>query len=786
LRNLKFKIFIDKYFLDNERLLVSFLFVVFAAFPILPFKLKGLPVFLFILFAIYIFIKKEQNLNLNLSFLTNSLLFVLYFLSIFYSENFKSAISILETTLSILILPISFVFVSGNKKVVLLILNQENVFKKLFILFTLFLSVIVLFVSFQYRDSLLTKIELNDFLARLTEGFFWLEEHPIYLSIYISVSLLMIIDALIVANNKEKVCFIILGVLQLSILLMLSKKGIIISFFFAAIMFLLIKIKRKKRVLKFILLFSILTTAMVVLFLPNTTKRFREVFDAKSYTKIESYSSTSIRYGIYLCSFERIKESWGVGYGIGDVSNELQKCYTKTSKVLEKGNYNSHNQYLGIILSVGIIGFFIFITSIIINLKLFYSAQDYFAFCILLMFVFFMFFENILDRQNGVILFSWLLNFYTFKNINKIKTNKVLMIGPFPEPISGVSLANKVVKEVLDNSGEFTTDTVDTSYPIFQDSIGGFSLKKFLFFLVMNFKGMKVFSSDIIYITPGQTFFGITKYSFFILLASFLRKDLIIHVHGNYIGTQYQELKGLKKKLFRFLISKFTKGIVLSASLKSNLTPFLDDDKIFVLYNFAEEYLYKDTESYEKPVTLRISYLSNLMEEKGVLYLLDALKAMEVKNVPYKAKIAGNIDESLKDSIKEKIDALKYTDYLGVVYDQEKKELLGWSTIFVLPTFYKMEGQPISILEALSTENVIITTDHAGIPDIIKNKIQGYIVKPKDSASILDSFLYLNKNKVKILEVGKNNKKYFIKNFTVEIFSKEIIKIIKKSDAKTI
>jgi glycosyltransferase involved in cell wall biosynthesis len=152
---------------------------------------------------------------------------------------------------------------------------------------------------------------------------------------------------------------------------------------------------------------------------------------------------------------------------------------------------------------------------------------------------------------------------------------------------------------------------------------------------------------------------------------------------------------------------------------------------------------------------------------------------MEIKNVPYKAKIAGNIDEGLKDIIKEKIDALKHTDYLGVVYYQEKKELLDWSTIFVLPTFYKMEGQPISILEALSTENVVIATDHAGILDIIKNKTHGYIVKPRDSVSILDSFLYLNSNKGKISEIGKNNKKYFTKNFTIEIFSKEIIKIIK-------
>ena len=355
--------------------------------------------------------------------------------------------------------------------------------------------------------------------------------------------------------------------------------------------------------------------------------------------------------------------------------------------------------------------------------------------------------------------------------------NKVLIIGPFPEPISGVSLANKVVKEVLDTSNDFQTDFINTSYPFFEDSIGSFSFKKTFFFLGLNFKALKIFKNNIIYITPGQTFFGITKYTVFILIASFLKKELIIHVHGNYLGTYYQQLKGLKKKIFYFLVSRFTKGIVLSSSLKSNLSPFLDKNKIFVVHNFAEDYLYKSSKENINN-ELRITYLSNLMEEKGIFYLLETLKELEKRDIPYSAKIAGNIDKNLRETITKKINSLKNTTYLGVVYKQDKKELLEWSNIFILPTFYRMEGQPISILEALATQNVIITTNHAGIPDIIKSEINGYIVKAKSSESILESILFLNKNKSKIDEIKKANKKYFIENFTLKKFSKEIIKII--------
>jgi hypothetical protein len=141
-----------------------------------------------------------------------------------------------------------------------------------------------------------------------------------------------------------------------------------------------------------------------------------------------------------------------------------------------------------------------------------------------------------------------------------LKNKKILLIGPFPDPISGVSISNKVVKEILENEKGIKVSIVNTSYPFFKDSIGSFSIKKALFFLKVNFNVLKTFNNDIIYTTPGQTFFGIIKYAPFILLGSILKKELIIHVHGNHLGKQFEELKGIKKRIFCFLVSKFTKG----------------------------------------------------------------------------------------------------------------------------------------------------------------------------------------------------------------------------------
>jgi glycosyltransferase involved in cell wall biosynthesis len=354
----------------------------------------------------------------------------------------------------------------------------------------------------------------------------------------------------------------------------------------------------------------------------------------------------------------------------------------------------------------------------------------------------------------------------------------ILLIGPFPEPLSGVSIANQVVNEVLSEDSQFEVDLINTSYSIFDEEIGKFSFKKAFFYLTLNLNIFKLFKHKIIYITPGQTFYGILKYGFFIILGSVFRKELIIHVHGNHLGQEYKSLNGIKRNIFYFLVSRFRKGIVLSESLKHNLTPFIDQASIFCLPNFAQDYLYTQDKKLVND-ELRIFYLSNLMKEKGIFCLLNALKNLEKNNIIYKAKIAGNIDQKYSKEILNLFTELKNAEYIGVVNGDDKKNLLKWGNVFVLPTFYKMEGQPISILEAMATENLVVTTNHAGIPDIFKDKVNGYLVKKNSIKSIQDILTYIASNKSEIEKIATYNKEYFLDNFTVNSFKKNLIKIIK-------
>lgn len=357
-----------------------------------------------------------------------------------------------------------------------------------------------------------------------------------------------------------------------------------------------------------------------------------------------------------------------------------------------------------------------------------------------------------------------------------MKHTKVLLVGPFPNPISGVSIANLKVEEILENERKFMPGRINMSFPDFNDKVGAFSIKKLLFFVGINFKALKVLSFDKIYITPGQSYYGILKYVVIILLSSLLGKEIIIHVHGNYLHQQYEVLSGKKKRIFRFLISRCKKGIVLSDSLRKNLSLFINPESIFVIPNFAEDNLLGSNN--EKSDDINIIYLSNLMEEKGIFQFLEAMEILNENSIKFNAKVAGDIDQTLRHDLLKRMGKINNLEYLGIVKDGEKQDLLNWGTVFILPTFYRMEGQPISILEAYATSNLVLTTNHAGIPDIFEDEVNGYYIEKQSATSIVQKIEFLNKNKAILKTIGVKNKRYAQSNFSQDIFKRKIIECL--------
>jgi glycosyltransferase involved in cell wall biosynthesis len=363
----------------------------------------------------------------------------------------------------------------------------------------------------------------------------------------------------------------------------------------------------------------------------------------------------------------------------------------------------------------------------------------------------------------------------------KSTTIKILLIGPLPDPITGLSLANQTIKDNLAKySDSYTITSINMSYHRLE-RLGSFSFAKVIFYSKLYKNLFQIFNADILYITPGLTFFGVLKYAPFVYIAKMQGKEIITHIHGNYLHLEYQNASSWKKLVMRAILSQTDKGIVLSKSLICNMTPFIDKKNIYILENFVEDPVFPEKEEVKIFHTdyLRILYLSNLIPEKGIFDLLKALLILQEKNIKFTAQIAGAIDDDHKTKLREMLDKLSaHVHYLGIVRGHAKKRALMESNIFVFPTYYRMEGQPIAILEAMATGNVILTTRHAGIPDIFNENENGYYINKKDPQNIAQTLIAISDNLANQKHIMLHNQKIAAEKYTVENFIENFITIM--------
>jgi glycosyltransferase involved in cell wall biosynthesis len=563
------------------------------------------------------------------------------------------------------------------------------------------------------------------------------------------------------SKTLKKAVFFMCSALHVSVIWLLQPRAIIVGLMISTpfLVFRRIKIKASQ----LILIAGVLLLTLFV-FTPTQNNRFLELKSASNYDQMNGASQRLV---IFKCTLEQLKEKPFFGLGLGSTSKVIGSCFSEKTNDFSVKEYNTHNQYLDLWLTASPLSLLLFCLFLWMVFNNLIKSRRKALVSVVLLLTIAMFFENILERQTGVILFYFLV-FLILDRSKKTMFTKELLIGPLAPPITGLSVSNKQALETFSKSGKRPL-FINTAVHTFRERQGAFRLSTLFRFSRSFLECYKIACAKKVYFTPGQTFLGVLKYAPFILISRALGKQLIVHIHGNYIAEQYAILKGLKKKAFYFLLSLSHKGIVLSKSLKHNLLPFIPAKDIFILPNFYDHRLLLKQK--EKTFSsIKICFLSNLMNEKGINVFLKALKMLSSSGVSFEANIGGHIDEEKADQLKEKINNIKNTTYHGIVKGPQKQKILQEANIFVLPTFYKMEGLPISIIEAMATGNVIITTLHAAIPDLINQEENGFYVEKKSATQIAKKIKQLAKDPEKMKKISTNNIKKAKKLYKSKIF----------------
>ena len=240
----------------------------------------------------------------------------------------------------------------------------------------------------------------------------------LYLGFFIVISIILLLERYSkISNKKAKYIYLFLLVFFLISLFLIASRSAIAIAFLTLTTSIIYNIKNKYRI-GFLLTMSIVFLAII--FNSKTlSKRFLYSDDSIRSSFIEKIKTHEPRYDIWKFSTQIFKEEKPYIFGIGTfrtqellVSKYQLMPIEKRKNWFMERNFNTHNQYLDILISFGLIGLFVFLfllkEIIVLCYKNIYSAN------LILSLVLFLLIENVFHRQLGSFIFALTLAIAVF------------------------------------------------------------------------------------------------------------------------------------------------------------------------------------------------------------------------------------------------------------------------------------------------------------------------------------------------------------------------------------
>jgi glycosyltransferase involved in cell wall biosynthesis len=286
-------------------------------------------------------------------------------------------------------------------------------------------------------------------------------------------------------------------------------------------------------------------------------------------------------------------------------------------------------------------------------------------------------------------------------------------------------------------------------------------------------------------------------------------KTLISTVHSTWKGEAeaikgepYSRLNPNEKFMVSFnwflrifenrMLERSNKIIAVSEYTKRELLKYykLDENKIRVIHNGVDINKFKPTNDKLKakaelgfnPQDKAILSVGRLYARKGLFTLIESMPLVirKFKNVKFIISGKGLSNElgklakhAAKLGVKDNI------VFAGYFPDKKLPKLYQAADIFAFSTFY--ENLPFAVLEALSSGLPVVTTNVGGIPEIIDDGKNGFLVEPFNSGELADRILYFLENPAVASEFGFLGRKTIKERFDWRLIVKKVLRVYEEA-----
>jgi len=358
----------------------------------------------------------------------------------------------------------------------------------------------------------------------------------------------------------------------------------------------------------------------------------------------------------------------------------------------------------------------------------------------------------------------------------------LILIGPTPPPIHGSAFATKHLIEAVKATGLFAAhlETGEDDRPVF--NTGTFDLINVYLGLkhVLLLLAMLVRHRDAdVHVPISQNRWGFARDGIFIWLASLARRNVIVHLYGGMFGDFYASRQGFERRAVKATFARVSEAWVETPNRLGIFSGLVPDRRIRVLENTCEDIGVGPKRDVAADRSLRLLFLANLIPEKGHGDLLAALEELAAAGIAgIDLRLIGEVEEREAESVRERAARLAEAgievELLSTVLGEAKVAQYRWADVFVLPSRYPPEGQPLVLLEAMSAGLPILSTDHSGIPHTVLDEQQGLIVAPGDIGALAAALRRLQGDPDLRARLGESGRARYEERYTKAAFAKRV------------
>lgn len=354
---------------------------------------------------------------------------------------------------------------------------------------------------------------------------------------------------------------------------------------------------------------------------------------------------------------------------------------------------------------------------------------------------------------------------------------RVLMIGPGESLVGGIASLVENLLPALDQKVDLLYFSTVKRRPL--KASGRISLQNIalaLFQYVRFLPALYSFRPHIIHLHTSQSVAWL-KDTFYILVGKVHCCKVVLHVHAADFDELYGKRAGFIQYFSRKVMGFADLIIAVSEEWKERLSEIIPVDRIFTFKNCIAVDYFSQGSSDISDNRVKALFLGSVGLRKGAFDLLEAMGCLKSRECSIQIWIAGG-EEMDGDMLRarariEELQLGEMVKLIGTVLGSKKTELLKNASLFVLPSYN--EGLPIAVLEAMASGLPVVSTPVGGIPEVVKNGYNGFLITPGDVEALAEKLNILASDLHLCEVMGRRNRRIAEQELDVKPYVEKLI-----------